>query len=324
MQRKHVIAGGAAIALAGVGLAARAQATPLRLNIFGGVDAWPIYVLNEKGLMPGYDVAVTTTTGSVAQFQHMVAGDADIGLTAIDNVIAYDSGEGDPAVTGTLDFVAFLGIGPGSLKLLVRPEITTYEQLRGKAFAVDAPGTGYSFVLRRMLDLNGLAPGDYSFVPLGSTQQRFNGMVSGQCVGGIVAAPFDVMGVQQYGFHVLGNALDTLGHYQATVMMARRSWVATHKPVLVAFVHAYRAARAWLFAPANRVEAMAILARDAGLDPAIVAQMTPGVLGSQVSFSRDGAFDLAGVQTVMDLRAAFASPKKTIANAQTFIDTEFL
>lgn len=327
MTRGEMLAGGAAMvtALAAPAAPARAQSVPLRLNIFGGLDAWPIYVLNDKNLMSGgFDLALTTTPGSVPQFQHMLAGDADLGLTAMDNVVAYDSGQGDPSVTGDLDFVAFLGIGPGSLKLVVRPEITNYEQLRGKAFAVDAPATGFSFVLRRMLEKNGLMPGDYTFVSLGSTQKRFDGMVSGQCVGGVVGAPFDLMDAQQYGFHILGSAIETLGHYEATVMMARRSWVAAHRPAVVAFVRAYRAARAWLYAPANRAEAIAILARNGGITPEIAAQIAPAVLASQTSYSRDGAFDVAGVQTVMDLRAAYATPKKTIGSAQAFIDPQFL
>lgn len=324
-SRSRLIAGGAAaIAALAAPLPVRPQAMPLRLNIFGGLDAWPIYVLAEKHLVSGFDVALTTTPGSVPQFRNMLAGDADLALTALDNVVAYDSGQGDPSVTGDFDFVAFLGIGPGSLKLVVRPEITSYAQLRGKAFAVDAPSTGFSFVLRRMLEKNGLMPGDYTFVSLGSTQKRFEGMVAGACVGGVVSAPFDLIGTQQYGFHILGSALDVLGHYEATVMMARRAWLAAHRPAVTAFVRGYRAARAWLYDPVNRSEAIGILARDGGLAPEIVAQIAPAVLAAPSSYSRDGAFDMAGVQTVMDLRAAYATPKKAIASAQAFIDTQYL
>ncbi|HEV8022141.1 MAG TPA: ABC transporter substrate-binding protein [Candidatus Lustribacter sp.] len=326
MKREQFLTAGAAAAagVAGSGGIARGQATPLRLNIFGGLDAWPMYVLHDKGFLTGYDLALTTTTGSVPQFQHVMAGDADLASTAFDNVVAYDAGQGDPSITGDLDFFAFLGVGPGALRLVVRPEITSYEQLRGKAFAVDAPGTGFSFVLRRMLEKNGILPGEYTLISLGSTQKRFDGMVAGQCVGGVIGAPFDIIGAKQYGFRVLGSALDVLGHYQAGVMMARRSWAATHRPVLIAFVRAYRAAAAWLYAPANRAEAMAILARNTDLTPDIIAQVTPGVLGSAGAYTRDGAFDLAGVKTVMELRAAYAVPKKQIADPQAFIDARYL
>ena len=318
-------AAAAATAFAGAVMPALAQTTPLRVNIFGGLDAWPIYVMRDRGFMKaaGFDLTLTPTPGSVPQFQQMMAGAADLALTAMDNVVAYDVGQGDPSITGDLDFFAFLGIGPGSLKLVVRPEITSFAQLRGKAFAVDAPGTGFSFVLRRMLDKNGIMPGEYSFVSLGSTQKRFDGMVAGQCVGGVIGSPYDIIGTQKYGFHVLGSAIDVLGHYQATVMMARRSYAATHGPVLTAFVRGYRDATAWMYASANRAEAMAILARNVDLPSDIIAQVGPAVLASTF-FTRDGAFDVAGVNTVMELRGAYATPKKAIADPKTFIDLKYL
>jgi len=326
--RGQFLAGGGALlgALAAAPAAGSAQTTPLRLNIFGGLDAWPVYVMHDRGLLTnaGFELAVTPTPGSVPQFKSMLAGDADLALTAMDNIVAYDAGQGDPAITGDLDFTAILGIGPGFLKLVTRPDVTTYEQMRGKAFAVDAAGTGFSFVLRRMLEKNGIMPGEYSFVALGSTQKRFDGIASGQCVGGVVGAPFDLLGQQKYGLHVFGSAIDVLGHYQATVIMARRSWAQTHRPAIVAFVSAYRSAVAWLYDPANRTEAMAILARNTDLPPGIVAQIAPVTLGSAASYSRTGAFDVAGVDMVMALRAAYAVPPKPLADASNYIDRRYL
>jgi ABC-type nitrate/sulfonate/bicarbonate transport system substrate-binding protein len=313
--------GAAAAAFAGAVTPGSAQSAPLRLNIFGGVDAWPVYVIHDKGLL---DVTITPTPGSVPQVQHMMAGDADVAFTAMDNILAYDEGQGDPSVPGPFDLAGIFGVGPGFLKLVVRPEITSYEQLRGKVFAVDAAGTGFSFVLRRMLEKNGIAPGEYSFVAVGSTQHRFDAMVLGQAVGGVVATPFDLLGQQKYGFHVLGSAIDTLGHYQATAVMARRSWAATHRPEIVSLVRAYRAATAWLYDPGNRREAIGILARNAELPADLVTQIAPLVLGDPASFSRTGAFDVAGVSMVVELRSAYAVPKKPLAPAANYIDQSYL
>jgi ABC-type nitrate/sulfonate/bicarbonate transport system substrate-binding protein len=325
-SRGQFVAGGAAAfgaLVAGSGAVA-AQGIPLRLNIFGGLDAWPIYVIKEKGLLAGYDLSVTATTGSVLQVKAMMAGDADVALTAMDNVIAYDEGEGAPSVPGPFDFAAFLGIGPGFLRLLVTKDITSYAQLRGKAFAVDAVGTGFTFVLRRMLQKKGIMPGEYTLVPLGSTQKRFDGMVAGQCVGAVVGAPFDVLGEQKYGFHVLDVANDVLGHYQATVMMARRSWSATHRPAILALIKAYRSAVAWLYDPANRTEAVAILAKNTHLPLELLTQIAPGILATKEPYSVDGAFDVAGVATVVELRSAYITPKKTFGDTSKYIDRSFL
>ena len=325
-SRAHFVAGVAATFgafAAGVG-AVRAQTTPLRVNIFGGLDAWPMYVIKEKALLTGYDLSVKATTGSVPQVQAMMAGDADMALTAMDNVIAYDEGQGDASLPGTFDFAAFLGVGPGFLRLLVTKDITSYAQLRGKAFAVDAVGTGFTFVLRRMLEKNGIMPGEYSLVPLGSTQKRFDGMVAGQAVGGVVGAPFDVLGAQKYGFHVLGVASEVLGHYQATVMMARRSWAATHRPAILAMIKAYRSAAAWLYDPKNRVEAVAILAKNTDLPLDLLTQIAPGVLATKEPYTLDGKFDVAGVATVVELRSAYITPKKTFGDTSKYIDLSYL
>ena len=328
MTRAKFVAGGAAalgLIGSGIGIAA-AQNVPLRFNIFGGIDAWPVYVMNDKKFLAsaGYDMVITTTAGSVAQFQHLLAGDADIAYTAMDNIVAYDSGAGDASVTGNFDFAAMVGVGQGFLRLVVRPEITSYDQLRGKVLAVDAPSTGFSFVLRRMLEKNGVMPGDYSFTAVGNTQKRFDAMVAGQAVGGVVGAPFDLLGVQKYGFHVLGNAIDILGHYEASVIMARRSWAAANKPAMHAVVAAYRKAAAWLYAPANRTEAMAILVRNTDLTADLVAQIAPIALSNPSSYSKTGKIDVDGVNMVMQLRAAYATPMHPAGNPNDFIDASYL
>jgi hypothetical protein len=55
----------------------------LRLSVFGGVDAWPIYVIRDRGFL---DVTITPTPGSMTQMQRMVLGKFDLAATAMDNV----------------------------------------------------------------------------------------------------------------------------------------------------------------------------------------------------------------------------------------------
>lgn len=292
----------------------------LRLSVFGGIDAWPAYVMRERGPL---DIVLTPTPGSVAQVKRMMAGDFDIAFTAMDNVIAYDEGQGDPAVTGACDFVAILGVGPGSLNLVARSDITSYEQLRGQTFAVDAASTGFSFVLRRMLEQQGILPGEYAFVAVGSTEKRFEAIASGHAAGGLVGSPYERIGNQRHGFNVLGSAADALKSYQATVAMVRRSWADEHGAEIATFVSAYRAATAWLSDPANRAQALDILVRSSGLPAGLVAEVGPNVLADPARYSADGAFDRAGVDTVLELRTAYAAPAKTLKPAASYLDSSF-
>src|SRR5918912_654360 len=121
-----------------------------------------------KGLFEreGLTVEVELTRGSVEQIRGLLAGTWDIAHTAADNVMAYVDREGaDLCVFGVFD----LSVGQ---TLVVRPEVRSYADLRGQPLGVDALDTGYAFVLRRMLERNGLAWGSYELVPVGSTPQR--------------------------------------------------------------------------------------------------------------------------------------------------------
>jgi ABC-type nitrate/sulfonate/bicarbonate transport system substrate-binding protein len=293
---------------------------PLRLSIFGGIDAWPAYVIKEKTLL---ELELTVTSGSVVQVQRMMTGDVDMAFTSMDNVVAYDSGQGEAEVTGPFDLVAILGVGPGSLNLVARSDITSYEQLRGETLAVDAVGTGFSFVLRRMLENQGIRPGEYSFAAFGSTQRRFDAIAAGKAAGGLVGSPYERIGSESHGFNVLGSAVKALEHYQGSVAMVRRSWAAAHRAEIIAFVAAYRAAQTWLFDPANFSEAADILVRSTGLPVALVAQIGPAVLAERARFFAGGAFDRAGVDMVLELRAAYAVSPAALEPAASYLDASY-
>jgi hypothetical protein len=58
------------------------------------------------------------------------------------------------------------------LHLVVRSDINSYADLRGKALSVDALTTGFAFVLRKTLVLNGLAERDVTFERAGGALQK--------------------------------------------------------------------------------------------------------------------------------------------------------
>lgn len=175
----------AATAAAASGLPAGAQ-TPknLRVIYFPSADILPWYIALCKGFFAahGVQVTMTPTPGSVYQFQHMSAGDFDIALTAIDNAIAYDEGQGQAPLPKPADFIAFMG-----------GDNATLSDLRGKPIAVDALTTGFAFVLRKMLEANGLHDGDYTLVPAGGTLQRFQRITTTpDFAATLLTVPFDI------------------------------------------------------------------------------------------------------------------------------------
>ena len=155
------------------------------MNIFGGLDAWPVYVMRERGLRcsqpAGFTLALTATAGSVAQFQHVESRRCRAlrsrrfrqrrGLRQ--KVARRSVGDGRPTSLRSSVWV------PGFLALVTRPEFTAYEQLRGKAFAVDARRNG--LLVRLTADARetrSCMPGDYTFV----RARQYAAAFCGDCV----------------------------------------------------------------------------------------------------------------------------------------------
>jgi ABC-type nitrate/sulfonate/bicarbonate transport system substrate-binding protein len=296
----------------------------LRVSYFAGADAWALYAGVEQGFFAaaGLDVAMTPTHGSVAQISHLMSGDFDVALTAMDNLVAYNEGQGDPSVAGPFDLVAFIGVNQGLMQLVTRPEITSYEEIRGKRLAVDAVATGFSFVLRHMLEQHGIKDGDYTYVPVGNTERRLEALAEGRADVALVQSPFDLIGKTKYGLRVLESAIDVLGHYQATVGITRRSWAATHANELTALAGAFQKATAWIHA--NRSAATGILARHANMPLEFAEQAAPLILDPVTGLRRDGSFEIAGIDAVLTLRSHFAQPQKALGPSASYIDERYL
>ncbi|MFN2460356.1 MAG: ABC transporter substrate-binding protein [Candidatus Velthaea sp.] len=298
--------------------------TPVRIIYFPAADVLPVWTGIAKGFYTRHGVApeLTATPGSVYQFQHLGAGDFDIALTAIDNAVAYDEGQG-PVQVPNPDFVAFLGCDNAFLRLYARPEIASYADLRGKAIAVDAPTTAFAFVLKRMLEAHGLREGDYTFVQAGGTLERFQKLTTTQeFAATMLTVPFDLQ-AQAKGFKNLGNASDVIGHYQGIVSVARRTWLAAHESLVDGYVRGTLDALTWLYDPANRSEAVRILGDNMKIAPELAAQLYPVLIDRTSGLDPRAAIDTQGVATVLGIRSAYGAPRKTLTDAAKYIDDRY-
>src|SRR5262245_13092238 len=267
---------------------------PIELIVFPGGFNWPIWVAEEKGLFArsGVAVKVTPTPGSAFQLTGLIDGKFDIAMTAIDNVIAYSEGQGAAPTKETPDIVAFMGGDNGFLRLVAVPEVKSYADLKGKQISVDALTTGYAFVLQELLAKGGLKPGDYELVTAGGVLQRFQALMEKKHAATLLISPFEV-NAEANGFTRLANADDALGAYQGLVGATRRVWAKEREPALVAFIRASLAALDWLYAPANKAEAVAILRKNLPAMTEELAQKSYDILvHPSRGFSRRAEIDI--------------------------------
>ncbi|MBL0421548.1 ABC transporter substrate-binding protein [Ramlibacter sp. AW1] len=299
---------------------------PLSVIVFPGGWNWPLWVAEAKGLFAreGLAVKVTPTPNSTFQMKGLIQGEFDLAMTAMDNVIAYREGQGEAGIDGP-DLVVVMGGDNGFLRLVAAPEIRSPADLRGKTLSVDALTTGYAFVLREMLERNGLVlDRDYKTERAGGGMQRFNALMERKHAGTMLISPLDIA-AQAQGFRVLANATQALGSYQGYVAAVRQGWARSNAPRLQGYIRAYADAVEWIHDPANKAEAIRIYL--ANMPPNTSQQSAETayrvLLTDGDGFQRRARLDIRGAETVVKLRQKFASPGVTLKPAAAYYDGSF-
>jgi ABC-type nitrate/sulfonate/bicarbonate transport system substrate-binding protein len=314
----------AALALACAPAAAIAQApppAPLRVIAFDGGWNLPVWAAQRQGFFEANGVSVTIawTPSSAYLISALLDGRYDIGLAGIDNVVAYQEGQGEAKIPDNPDLFAFLGNDNGFASVVAAPAVKSFADLKGRTVSVDAMTTGYAFVVRELLARNGVGENDVTYVRAGGTSNRYRELLAGRHDATLLRTPFELL-LREKGYTQLATA-ESLGAYQGTVGAARRSWAASHEKELLGFIRGYRAGAAWLYDRANRevVEAM-LVANIRDMTPALAKRSYDLLLADRGGIARDAALDVEGVRTVLALRSKYGQPRKALDDPMKYLD----
>jgi len=290
--------------------------------VFPGGFNLPLWTAEKQGFFAqrALDVRLHPTQNSMEQLTGLVAGKWDIALTSFDNVVAYQEGQGEAALDRAPDLFVFMGGDNAFLRLVVQPGIASYDDLKGKTLAVDAMTTGFAFVLRRMLTLNGVKESEVTFERADGTMQRWEAMKAGKYAATILRTPFDLM-AERIGLRVLQHASLVFKDYQGIVGAARRGWARDNKDVLARFIRAYLDALAWLFVPANRQQASEILRTGVpNMTPELASAVCDVFLGAVGGFEPEARINVDGMRQVLKLRSEYGQPQKNLADPEKYFD----
>src|SRR3954471_6282744 len=178
--------------------------TKLNIVTFAGATNLPIWVALDKGFFAkeGLEVTQEITRGSTPAMRALMEGKYQFASSALDNTIAIAEGLGDVKFDN-FDVVAILGVHSGMNKIVGRPEIRSYADIRGKAIASDALTSGYGLVLVKILAAHGLVVDrDYTAVAAGSTPNRIAAMRDGKAVAAVISPP-EHFGLLKAGYNLL-------------------------------------------------------------------------------------------------------------------------
>lgn len=180
------------------------------------------------------EIEVDITQASKTQMAQLRDGVWDIVSTNFDNVLYWSEDHGsDLLVVSALDSLP-------RQDLVVRPEIKTYEDFRGKVIAVDAAESGYVTPLRILLSDAGLEENtDYTLTEFGATDGRVNAMAEGKAYGAMVSEGRKL----DDGMWVMDSIARLYTHY-ASIVVVRREWAEANESLLLRYLRAHLGATA--------------------------------------------------------------------------------
>jgi ABC-type nitrate/sulfonate/bicarbonate transport system substrate-binding protein len=296
--------GAAVAALAGLvasATAAPAAETPLTIMVFQGMQNLPLFAAQAKGLFAKHglkvDVKIAPTSDELRN--GLAEGRWQIVHGAIDNSVAM-------VEVAKADSVIFMGGDNGFNSLIVQADIAAIEDLRGKTVAVDATNTAYAFLLYEILRQKGLKRGaDYEVKAAGASFRRYEALVQDKSLkAAMLNPPFSLRAVQA-GLKDMGLGVKAVGAYQATGGFVMRSWAQANADTTVRYIQAYVEGLRWALDPANKDEAIKLLADGLKLAPEIAARCYEIEADPVTGLAKDAKFDLDGFKNVLRLRAEF-------------------
>lgn len=297
----------------------------IRVIEFPSTGVLPHFVAIERGLFAaeGLAVDITMTPNSIYQITNLIDGNFDVAGTAIDNIVAYQEGQGVAELSREPDLFAFMGAMQVNLGLTVQADIAGYADLKGTTLAVDALSTGFAFQLREMLELNGIGHDEYELIPVGATKARLEALLAGEHAGALLNPPFTEFGAAA-GLRVIDYSQDALPPCQIGVMGACRGWAAANAEALRGFIRAELRAIDWIVEPANAEAATDVLQRNMpGMDRAGAEAAMKIVLDPKRGAAGSDAIDMTGVATILALRSKFGEPRKHLADPSRYIDLSY-
>jgi ABC-type nitrate/sulfonate/bicarbonate transport system substrate-binding protein len=321
MMKNKVTAAALAAGLL-VGGQALAQ-TEVRMVSFSGATNLPGWIAVEKGFFAKEGLAVpqSITNGSVDQVKNVLAGKFQVMSSAFDNIVAYAEDQGEFKPDQPSDIIAIAGVHSGVNSVVVRPEIKSYADIKGKAVAVDAVRSGYATLLYQILEMNSLAlDQDYSTVSVGGTAGRLKALQENKAVAAILSSPAD-MEAEKAGLTILAEATQAVGSYQGSVYAVRRGWAKEHEKEVVAFLRAIVAATDYIFE--NKAGAIEVLkTRMKGMSDEDLSRLYDRITGPG-GLNRKAAVNMQGVETVLKLRARHGEPKKDMGPPSKYVDLSY-
>lgn len=323
-MKHNVVAIVAALIFLTSGRTGQAQTVTLRYgqipSTIKSVSALQFYVAQRKGFFARERINLEMISIEGGAANMMVAldrGAVDITRTATFFLIqAALKGSEGVAIAGETATPIY--------SLIVKPEIKTFADLKGKVVGLTNAVSTISVSIRKLLALNGLRASDYRVKEFVGTPERSECLRKGECDAVPLGQPEDFILLKQ-GYRRLGVSNDAVPNFQFIVSVVRRSWGEANKDALVRYIRGLASAYRFMRDPDTREEVVKIILDTTGSSEEIARQTLAlyfepdrGVVPKQ------GELDLKGLGQVIQFMSETGDLKSPLPSPERFVDLQYL
>ena len=157
------------------------------------------------------EIQVLFTTGALPVTSNLQGGDITI-------------------IAGGINFFPF--------KLIVRPEIKTPADLKGKSVAISRFGSASDFAAAAALEKFGVGAKQVTFLQLGGNPTRLAGLIGGSVQATLFSEPYASMAVKKFGMREVLDLADSGIPFPQNCFMVRRSYLVENRARVTNFMKA--------------------------------------------------------------------------------------
>jgi len=286
----------------------------------GSLSSLPLNVAERKGFFvrEGINLEIIPIPGGTDRIVAALdKGEIDAGKNATPYLIQ--------AVLKGSDAVAIIAQTTNPIySLIVRPEIKSFADLKGKVLGLSTPGDTITLSTLRLLSHKGIKASDFSAKAVIGTGARFDCLKSTECVAVPMGQPEDLGAIKQ-GYPRLAFTSEAGADLIFNVDMTRRAWGEKNKDSLVRLVRGFAASYEFINDPKNRGEVTNIVKETLKVSDDVAREiLVPYTESDKNVLPKRGELSLRAFNQVLVLMGEAGVIPTPVAPAERFMDLRYL
>ena len=276
-----------------------------------------LWVAEQKGIFKKYGIDIEVI---------VVGGAGTTGVSALlSGDIQYVSAAGDAIVNSSLRggetvMIASV-INKGFQRLVVRPDIRSPADIKGKRVAVTRVGAISHTVLLMILRRWGMSEKDVQVVQLNSSPYMVAALEKGGVEGAVLTSP-SIFVAEDLGYRTLVDLADTDIYYLQTMVATTRSYIRANREKTLRFLRAFVEGIAYF--KQNKRESLEVLSKKLRVSAAQERSLERSYDLMATKFYEIPPYpSLRGVETVLGF-VEKDNPKAKGADPKSFVDDSLL